>query len=79
MLAIQMIGIHLLSCQCLSNATASGNMKYKSENIYLSSKLTKTFVAQMDALKRYRNTSIHQQVNVNNGGKAIVGNNIHNN
>jgi hypothetical protein len=41
-------------------------------------KLTRTFVSQLEALKRYRaggeQTVMVQQVNVSEGGQAIVGN-----
>jgi hypothetical protein len=46
-------------------------------NVNRSTKLMRTFVAQMEALNKYRNkgqqTIQVQHVNVNDGGQAIVG------
>ena len=78
MLHIQMMATHAMSCKCfyrsnLLNQTAEG----MSENINRATKLTRTYVAQMDALKKYRSKGGQkitvEHINVNDGGKAIIG------
>lgn len=83
MLAIQMLGTHLKSVHCLEKANLV-NQTYEgeTENINRATKLTRTFMAQMEALKKYRNKDGQkitvEHINVNDGGKAVIGSTINN-
>jgi hypothetical protein len=78
LLAVQMIGVHSLSMECLKRASLEGQTTVGIDtNINRATKLLRTFTAQMEALNRHRG-KIGQQmvvgnVNVNEGGQAIVG------
>jgi hypothetical protein len=78
MLAAQMAAVHLASmnlAQQLANAETT-NHQDSAERAF--NKLTRTFATQMEALKRYRATSEQnvtvQNVSVQSGGQAVVGN-----
>ena len=77
-LAVQMMGVHTLAVECLQRAIREGQPSEVMDlNINRSTKLLRTFTAQMEALNRHRG-KIGQQmvvgnVNVNQGGQAIVG------
>jgi hypothetical protein len=82
MLAAQMAGIHL------ATMTFAGRLAHHADTISLQdsaeralNKLTRTFVMQMEALKRYRTGGEQkvtvQHVSVSDGGQAIVGNVTH--
>ncbi len=79
MLTAQMIAVHNLSVEMAARVLLK-DQSYEgvSENINRSTKLMRTFVAQMEALKKYRNSGKQtiqvQHVNVNEGGQAVVGN-----
>ena len=78
MLAVQMIGVHNLAMETLKRAMLGGqNDKGKELNVYQATKMLRTFIAQMDALKKYRTGGqqkmIVKHVHVNAGGQAIVG------
>ena len=79
MLAVQMVAVHNMSMEVsrrvlLEEQSPDGIDR----NINRSVKLMRTFVAQMEALKKYRiggkQTIQVQHVNVNEGGQAVVGN-----
>ena len=79
MLAVQMVGVHNVAMETLKRTmipdqTFSG----KEANVTQATKMLRTFVQQMDALKRYRTGGQQkmtvEHVNVNKGGQAIVGN-----
>jgi hypothetical protein len=77
-LATQMASIHI---QVMRFVYHFGNARTGAEFNHYESMLTRlarTFVAQVEALKRYRNTSepgvTVQKVSVKDGGQAIVGN-----
>jgi hypothetical protein len=77
MLATQMAAIHdafMRATQALANATTIPEQDSAER---LLNKLARTFATQMEALQRYRNGGGHkvtvQQVSVNDGGQAIVG------
>ena len=81
MLAIQMLGNHLISCKTLYRAGLNEQtFDGVSENINRSTKLSRTFIAQMDALKKYRNKGNQkitvEHININDGGKAVIGSTI---
>jgi hypothetical protein len=83
MLAIQMLGNHLISCKTLYRAgLKEQTFDGLSENINRATKLSRTFISQMDALKKYRNKGNQkitvEHVNINEGGKAIIGSTINN-
>lgn len=83
MLAIQMLGNHLISCKTLYRAGLKDQtFDGLSENINRATKLTRTFISQMDALKKYRNKGSQkitvEHININDGGKAVIGSTINN-
>jgi hypothetical protein len=80
MLATQMVTVHNTAMKLSSHALKDGQ-SIEMANFYLNSatKLMRTYTTQMEALSKYRNkgkqqiTVKHQNVNVNDGGQAIVG------
>jgi len=81
MLAIQMLGNHLLASRMIYRANLSNqNFDSVTENINRSTKLSRTFVAQMEALKKYRNKDGQkikvEHVNISDGGKAVINSTI---
>lgn len=83
MLAIQMLGTTLKATNCIGAASLP-NQSYdgETESINRATKLNRTFIAQMDALKRHRSQGSQritvEHVNVNEGGKAVIGSTINN-
>jgi hypothetical protein len=78
LLAVQMVGIHLLAIECVRRASVEGQTAVVVDaNINHATKLTRTYTAQMEALNRHRGKVGQQMVvgnvNVNEGGQAIVG------
>ena len=78
MLAVQMIGIHNMAMEMMRRAMVSGqSVEGVSNNVNRVSKLTRTFIAQMEALNRHRGKGKQkitvEHVTVNEGGQAIVG------
>jgi hypothetical protein len=78
LLAVQMIGVHNLAMQCLERVSRKGQTPFIIDaNVNLATKLLRTFTMQMEALNRHRGKIGHQMVvgnvNVNEGGQAIVG------
>ena len=81
MLAIQMLGNHLLASKTIYRANLSNqNFEAVSENINRATKLSRTFMAQMEGLKKYRNKDGQkikvEHVNINDGGKAVINSTI---
>jgi hypothetical protein len=78
LLSAQMVCVHILAMQCLKRASRGDKTTGGIDaNINSATKLMRTFTAQMEALKLHRG-KIGQQmvvgnVNVNEGGQAIVG------
>ena len=78
MLAVQMIGVHNMAMETLRRSVL-GNQTFegKQANVNQSTKMLRTFTAQMETLKKYRTGGqqkmIVEHVNVNEGGQAIVG------
>jgi hypothetical protein len=79
LLAAQMIAAHEMAMEFTRRAMVKDqSIEAVERNVNRSTKLMRTFVAQMEALNKYRNkgqqTIQVQHVNVNDGGQAIVGN-----
>jgi hypothetical protein len=78
MLAVQMIGVHNMAMETLKRAMLSDQtFEGKQANVAQSTKMLRTFMAQMEALKKYRSGGqqriVVEHVNVSEGGQAIVG------
>jgi hypothetical protein len=78
MLAVQMIAVHNLAMETLKRAMITGQTFEGTEsNVNHATKMTRTYAAQMEALKRYRTGGQQkvtvEHVHVNEGGQAIVG------
>jgi hypothetical protein len=78
MLAVQMLGTHLLSCKTLYRANLKDQTcEGVNENVNRATKLSRTFIAQMEALKKHRSKGDQkitvEHINVNDGGKVSIG------
>ena len=78
LLAVQMIGVHSLAVECLRRASLEGQTTVAMDaNVHRVTRLLRTFTMQMEALNRHRGKVGQQMVvgnvNVNEGGQAIVG------
>ncbi|MGB9233318.1 MAG: hypothetical protein WCC04_02830 [Terriglobales bacterium] len=78
LLAVQMVGVHNLAMECLKRAMFENQTPAVMDaNVNHAMKLLRTFTAQMDALNRHRGKvgqpMVVGNVNVNDGGQAIVG------
>jgi hypothetical protein len=78
MLAAQMAAVHLASMSLAQQLANSQSIEHQDSAERAFNKLTRTFATQMEALKRYRarseqNVTI-QNVSVQPGGQAVVGN-----
>ena len=78
MLAAQMAAVHMASMTFARRLARVENIPQQDSAERAFNKLTRTFVAQMEALKRYRTGGEQkvtvQHVSVSEGGRAIVGN-----
>ena len=78
MLAVQMVGIHVLAMEMMKRSTyADQTIDGVDRNVNRAIKLSRTFVAQIEALNRHRNKEqkmVIQHVHVNEGSQAIIGN-----
>jgi hypothetical protein len=78
MLAAQMAAVHTATMKFSGSLVAAEYLDHRDSAERTFNKLTRTFVTQMEALKRYRTggeqTVTVQHVNVSEGGQAIVGN-----
>jgi hypothetical protein len=78
MLAAQMASVHVLTMRFANYLGNTDNLYQQDSAERVFSKLTRTFPAQMEALKRYRSSGEQsvtvQNVSVQDGGQAIVGN-----
>lgn len=81
MLATQMAAVHSLTMTFAGRLTNVDNIPQQDSAERTFNKLARTFTAQVEALKRYRNGGEQrvtvEHVTVNQGGKAIVGNVTH--
>ncbi len=78
MLAVQMIGVHNVAMAAIRRGMLKDQTFVgRQANADQATKMLRTFVAQMEALKKYRTggqqKTIVENVNVNEGGQAIVG------
>ena len=78
MLGAQMAVVHSAVMKFSRKLAEAENLEHRDSAERTLNKLMRTFVSQMEALKRYRaggeQTVTVQQVNVSEGGQAIVGN-----
>jgi hypothetical protein len=78
MLAAQMAAVHVATMRFSHKLAEAQLLEHRDSAERTFNKLTRTFVAQTDALKRYRTGGEQkvtvQHVNVSEGGQAIVGN-----
>jgi hypothetical protein len=81
MLASQMAAVHMASMTLASRLAHVEDIRQQDSAERAFTNLTRTFAAQMEALKRYRTGGEQkvtvQHVTVSDGGKAIVGNVTH--
>jgi hypothetical protein len=77
MLAAQMAVTHMATMRSAARLAQANNVEQRDSAERSYNKLARTFVAQMEALKRYRTGGEQkvtvQHVSVNDGGQAIVG------
>jgi hypothetical protein len=78
LLAIQMIGVHNLAMQTIKRAMITDQtFEGRQANVNHTTKMLRTYIAQMEALKKYRSGGQQkvtvEHVHVNEGGQAIVG------
>jgi hypothetical protein len=77
MLASQMAAVHMATMTFARRLNHIENIPQQDSAERAFNKLARTFATQVDALNRYRNRGEHRvvvhQVNVNDGGQAIVG------
>jgi hypothetical protein len=82
LLACQMAAIHNATMVAARRLNHVENIPQQDSASNMLNKLARTFVLQVDALKRHRSTGIQtiqvQHVTVNDGGQAIVGDVTHN-
>ncbi len=78
MLITQMIAVHNMTMRSFYRAGLKDQTNYGvEENISRATKFSRTYLAQMDALKKYRSKGDQkitvEHININEGGKAIIG------
>lgn len=78
MLVAQMVSIHVMAMRCAYHLANAEDVARQDSAARALGRLTRIFPAQIDALSRYRNNGepaiTVQNVSVQDGGKAIVGN-----
>jgi hypothetical protein len=78
MLGAQMAAVHLATMRSSRDLAEADSLPHRDSAERTFNKLARTFLSQMEGLKRYRmggeQTVTVQQVNVGEGGQAIVGN-----
>jgi ribosomal protein L12E/L44/L45/RPP1/RPP2 len=78
MLAGQMAAVHTATMELARSLAEAKTLEHRDSAERTFNRLTRTFVTQMEALRRYRHggeqTVTVQHVNVGEGGQAIVGN-----
>ncbi len=79
MLAVQMVGIHNLSMEMMRRATTKNSSPEAINGVINRvTKLSRTFVAQIEALNRHRSggkqSMVVEHIHVNEGGQAVIGN-----
>ena len=78
MLVAQMVSVHVMAMRCAYHLANAEDVARQDSAARALGKLARVFPAQIDALSRYRNNGgpaiTVQNVSVQDGGKAIVGN-----
>jgi hypothetical protein len=78
MLVAQMVSVHVMAMRCAHHLAGAKDIASQDSAGRALGRLARTFPAQMEALNRYRNKAepaiTVQNVSVQDGGKAIVGN-----
>ena len=78
MLVAQMVSVHVMTMRCAYQFARADDIASQDSAGRALGRLARTFPAQMEALNRYRNESepamTVQNVSVQDGGKAIIGN-----
>jgi hypothetical protein len=78
MLVAQMVSVHVMAMRCAHHLANAGDIALQDSAGRALGKLARMFPTQMEALNRYRNNAepaiTVQNVSVQDGGKAIVGN-----
>ncbi len=78
MLVAQMVSVHVMAMRCAHHLANAEDIARQDSAARALGKLARVFPAQIDALSRYRNNGepviTVQNVSVQDGGKAIVGN-----
>lgn len=79
MLALQMVGIHHMTMEMIGRGMRPDQTVDKvTNNVNRTTKLARTFIAQLDALNKHRGKGQQkmtvEHVHVNNGGQAVIGN-----
>jgi len=79
MLAVQMIGTHVMAMQMMKRAVLSDQtVEGVNFNVNRVTKLSRTFIAQLEAFNKHRGKGQQKMtvkhVHVNEGGQAVIGN-----
>lgn len=78
MLVAQMVSVHVMAMRCAHHLASTDDLTQHDSAARALGRLTRTFPAQIEALNRYRSHGepaiTVQNVKVEDGGKAIVGN-----
>jgi hypothetical protein len=78
MLVAQMVSVHMMAMRCAHHLANAEDIARQDSAGRALGRLARTFPAQMEALNRYRNNGepaiAVQNVSIQDGGKAIVGN-----
>jgi hypothetical protein len=78
MLVAQMVSVHVMAMRCAHHLANADDLTQHDSAARALGRLARTFPAQIDALNRYRSQGepavTVQNVKVEDGGKAIVGN-----
>ncbi len=77
MLATQMLGIHDLAMKTMVNCSSDDRLDAVNLKVNQVTKLTRTFIAQMEALNKHRGKGQQkmtiEHIHVNEGGQAVIG------
>jgi hypothetical protein len=78
MLVAQMVSVHVMAMRCAHQLACADDIAWQESATRALARLARTFPAQIEALNRYRNKDeaaiTVQNLSVQDGGKAIVGN-----
>ena len=78
MLAAQMVSVHVMAMRCAYHLASADDIAQQDSATRALGRLARTFPAQIEALNRHRNSGepaiTVQNLSVQDGGKAIVGN-----